>query len=77
MSLLSPRHQTGLASQGWPGAATHWHPTFEDKVVQRAVVMLLEAVYEQDFYDVSYGFRPGLSAHAALGRFGIKSWIIG
>jgi RNA-directed DNA polymerase len=34
--------------------------TFEDKVVQRAVVMLLEAVYEQDFYDVSYGFRPGL-----------------
>ena len=42
--------------------------TFEDKVVQRAVVMLLEAVYEQDFYDVSYGFRPGLSAHVALGE---------
>jgi RNA-directed DNA polymerase len=34
--------------------------TFEDKVVQRAVVMVFEAVYEQDFYTVSYGFRPGL-----------------
>ena len=41
-------------------------PTFEDKVLQRAVVMLLEAVYEQDFYDLSYGFRPGRSAHQAL-----------
>ena len=41
-------------------------PTFEDKVLQRAVVMLLEPVYEQDFYDFSYGFRPGRSAHDAL-----------
>jgi RNA-directed DNA polymerase len=41
-------------------------PTFEDKIVQRAVVMLLEAVYEQDFYDFSHGFRPGHSAHQAL-----------
>jgi group II intron reverse transcriptase/maturase len=41
-------------------------PTFEDKIVQRSVVMLLEAVYEQDFYDFSYGFRPGRSAHQAL-----------
>lgn len=41
-------------------------PTFEDKVLQRAVAMLLEAVYEQDFYDCSYGFRPGRSAHDAL-----------
>jgi RNA-directed DNA polymerase len=41
-------------------------PTFEDKVLQRAVVMLLEAVYEQDFLDCSYGFRPGRSAHQAL-----------
>lgn len=32
-------------------------PTFEDKVLQRAVTMLLEAVYEQDFGDCSYGFR--------------------
>ena len=41
-------------------------PTFEDKIVQRAVAMLLEAIYEQDFLDCSYGFRPGRSPHAAL-----------
>ncbi len=41
-------------------------PTFEDKVLQRAVAMLLEAIYEQDFLDCSYGFRPGRSAHQAL-----------
>jgi group II intron reverse transcriptase/maturase len=41
-------------------------PSFEDKVLQRAVLMLLEAVYEQDFLDCSYGFRPGRSAHDAL-----------
>jgi len=41
-------------------------PTFEDKIVQRAVAMLLEAIYEQDFYDGSYGFRPGRSPHNAL-----------
>jgi group II intron reverse transcriptase/maturase len=37
-------------------------PTFEDKVLQRAVAMVLEAVYEQEFHDFSYGFRPGRSA---------------
>ncbi|HET9334640.1 MAG TPA: group II intron reverse transcriptase/maturase [Gemmatimonadota bacterium] len=41
-------------------------PTFEDKLLQRAVAMVLEAVYEQDFRDCSYGFRPGRSAHQAL-----------
>lgn len=41
-------------------------PAFEDKVLQRAVVMVLEAVYEQDFLNCSYGFRPGRSAHDAL-----------
>jgi RNA-directed DNA polymerase len=40
-------------------------PTFEDKVLQRAVAMVLEAVYESQFYDFSYGFRPGRSAHQA------------
>ena len=40
-------------------------PTFEDKVLQRAVVMLLEPICEEDFYDFSYGFRPGRSAHDA------------
>ena len=41
-------------------------PTFEDKVLQRAVVMVLESIYEQDFKPCSYGFRPGRSAHDAL-----------
>ena len=41
-------------------------PTFEDKVLQRAVAMALEAVHEQDFLDCSHGFRPGRSAHQAL-----------
>jgi group II intron reverse transcriptase/maturase len=41
-------------------------PTLEDKVLQRAVTMLLEPIYEQDFYDSSYGFRPKRSAHQAL-----------
>ena len=41
-------------------------PTFEDKAAQRAVAMVLEAIYEQDFLPCSYGFRPGRSAHQAL-----------
>lgn len=41
-------------------------PTFEDKVAQRAVAMLLEAIYEVDFHPSSFGFRPGRSAHDAL-----------
>ncbi len=41
-------------------------PTLEDKILQRAVVMALEPIYEQDFYDCSFGFRPGRSAHQAL-----------
>ena len=44
-------------------------PTLEDKVLQRAIVMLLEPLYEQDFLDCSYGFRPGRSAHKALDSF--------
>lgn len=41
-------------------------PTFEDKVAQRAIVLLLEPIYEHDFLPCSYGFRPGRSAHQAL-----------
>ena len=41
-------------------------PTFEDKLAQRATLMVLEAMYEQDFLSCSYGFRPGRSAHQAL-----------
>ena len=41
-------------------------PTCEDKILQRAVAMVLEAVYEQEFLDCSYGFRRGRNAHQAL-----------
>ena len=41
-------------------------PTIEDKVLQRAVVMVLEPIYEEQFKDFSCGFRPGRSAHQAL-----------
>ena len=41
-------------------------PTYEDKILQRAVLMVLEPVYETDFLDVSHGFRPGRGAHGAL-----------
>jgi group II intron reverse transcriptase/maturase len=57
-------------------------PTLEDKILQRAVVMLLEPIYEQDFLDCSFGFRPGRSAHQALERFrnqlmnGRGGWIL-
>ena len=41
-------------------------PALEDKIVQRATVEVLNAIYEQDFLGFSYGFRPGKSAHNAL-----------
>jgi group II intron reverse transcriptase/maturase len=41
-------------------------PTIENKILERAVAMILEPVYEEEFYDFSYGFRPGRSAHQAL-----------
>src|SRR5206468_3254774 len=40
--------------------------TLEDKIVQRAVVEVLNAIYEVDFLGFSYGFRPGRSPHHAL-----------
>jgi group II intron reverse transcriptase/maturase len=57
-------------------------PVFEGKIVERAVVMLLSAVYEQDFHDCSYGFRPGRSPHQALTKlrnqcaWGNINWIV-
>lgn len=41
-------------------------PSFEDKILQRAVKMVLEPVFEQDFLNCSYGFRPERSQHMAL-----------
>lgn len=41
-------------------------PTIEDKIVQMGIKKILEAIYEQDFVEVSYGFRPNRSCHDAL-----------
>ncbi len=41
-------------------------PSFEEKVAQCAIAMLLEPIYEHDFRDCSFGFRPGRNAHQAL-----------
>jgi retron-type reverse transcriptase len=54
----------------------------EDKIVQRAVAALLNAIYEEDFLGISYGFRPGRGTHDALDALcvGIHSkkvsWIV-
>lgn len=56
--------------------------TIEDKVVQNALHLVLAAIYEQDFLDCSYGFRPGCSAHDALRAVdaaamrGRASWVL-
>ena len=52
-------------------------PTTEDKLLQRAVAMLLEPIYEQDFLDCSYAFRPGRSAHDALEALWRQSTALG
>jgi RNA-directed DNA polymerase len=49
-------------------------PTLEDKIVQRAVVEVLNAIYEEDFLGFSYGFRPGRSQHHALDALAVGLW---
>jgi len=49
-------------------------PTLEDKIVQRAVEMVLSAVYEQMFHDFSYGFRKGRSQHQAIKELMDQCW---
>jgi len=43
-------------------------PTIRDRVIQTAVLLIIEPIFEADFMDCSYGFRPGRSAHDALGE---------
>jgi Reverse transcriptase (RNA-dependent DNA polymerase) len=69
--LRRERYQAPLVERVWLEKDDGGHrpigqPTFEDKIVQRAVAMLLEAIYEQDFHDCSYGFRQGRRPHDAL-----------
>jgi len=49
-------------------------PTLEDKIVQRAVVEVVNAIYETDFLGFSYGFRPGRSPHLALDALAVGIW---
>src|SRR5260370_5938642 len=57
-------------------------PALEDKILQKAMVEVLNAIYEQDFLNCSYGFRPGRGQHQALDEVGRvlctqpTSWIL-
>jgi group II intron reverse transcriptase/maturase len=65
--VAPPVRRTYIPKAGSPGETRPLGiPTFEDKILQRAVLMVLEPVYETDFSDASHGFRPRRSAHGAL-----------
>lgn len=49
-------------------------PSFEDKILQKAVAMILNAIYEQEFFPCSYGYRPKKSARTAVTTLGKKLW---
>lgn len=85
--LKSTRYRHQALRRGHvPKGKGQWRPigisAFEDKIVQDAVREVLEAVYEQDFLDCSYGFRPRRSAHDAVRALdravhrGKVSWIL-
>ena len=65
--VAPPVRRVHIPKAGSPGETRPLGiPTFEDEFLQRAVLMVLEPVYEADFLDASHGFRPGRSAHGAL-----------
>jgi RNA-directed DNA polymerase len=65
--VAPPVRRVQIPKAGSPGETRPLGiPTFEEKILQRAVLMVLEPVYETDFLDVSHGFRPGRGAHGAL-----------
>ena len=57
-------------------------PSFEDKLVQKALTRVLEQIYEADFLDCSYGYRPRKTQHQALAKLGQTiqrrkvSWVV-
>ncbi len=58
-------------------------PSFEDRLAQDRLSVILQAIWEPEFLDCSYGSRPGRSAHQALGRLaeiisrGLTQWVVG
>jgi RNA-directed DNA polymerase len=65
--VAPPVRRVRIPKAGSPGETRPLGiPTFEDKILQRAVLMVLEPIFETDFLDVSHGFRPGRGAHGAL-----------
>jgi RNA-directed DNA polymerase len=68
MYMAPPLQRAYIPKAGSPGETRPLGiPTFEDKVLQRAVLMVLESVYEADFLDASHGFRPNRGAQTAIG----------
>jgi group II intron reverse transcriptase/maturase len=66
--VAPPVRRVHIPKAGSPGETRPLGiPTFEDKILQRAVLMVLESVYEVDFLDASHGFRPNRGAHTAIG----------
>lgn len=66
-SYIAPPVKRGYVPKG-KGLRPIGIPTFEDKVLQRAIVWILEKLYEPIFHQHSFGYRPGKSAHQALER---------
>jgi retron-type reverse transcriptase len=65
--VAPPVRRAHIPKAGSPGETRPLGiPTFEDKLLQRAALMVLESIYEADFLDVSHGFRLGRGAHGAL-----------
>src|SRR3989441_12417036 len=64
--ISSAAIQAGVHPKGRRAATTDRDRGTEDKIVQGAVVIILNRIYEEDFLGFSYGFRPGRSQHDAL-----------
>jgi len=58
--------RTYIPEDRWKPRGRSAFASLEDKIIQHAVVTVLNAVYESDFVGISYGFRPGRSQHDAL-----------
>jgi group II intron reverse transcriptase/maturase len=61
-----PVKRTYIPKEGKPEMRPIGIPALEEKIVQRAIAKILTAIFEADFLDISYGFRPGRSPHDAL-----------